>query len=204
MPHAYDVIATRERFSGNVITVVSDDVVMPGGEHATRDYVRHPGAVGVVALDERGRVLLIRQYRHPVREVLWEVPAGLLDVDGEEPLAAAQRELAEEGHLRAGRWDLLVDAYSSPGMSDEVIRVFLARELSDVAEGDRYEASGDEEVELERHWVDLAAAVRMALAGEVLNAMCTISLLATAQARAEGWAPLRSPDTPWPAAGRGA
>jgi ADP-ribose pyrophosphatase len=126
------------------------------------------------------------------------VPAGLLDVAEEPPLDAARRELAEEGHIRADTWHLLVDAYSSPGMSDEVIRVFLARDLADVDEQDRYQAAGDEEVELERHWVDLDAAVHMALSGEVLNAMCIISLLATARARDERWGPLRPADAPWP------
>lgn len=169
---------------------------MPGGDTAVRDYVVHPGAVGVVALNDKGRVLLLRQYRHPARQVLWELPAGLLDVAGEEALAAARRELDEEGAFTADRWDLLVDAYTSPGGSDEKIRVFLARELHRVADEDLFEGI-DEESELEVHWVDLAEAVSWTMSGRILNAMCSLGLLATARAREQDWAPLRPADTPW-------
>jgi len=192
----YEVIASRERFSGAIIKVVSDEVRMPGGDAAVRDYVVHPGAVGVVALDQQGRVLLLRQYRHPVRQTLWELPAGLLDISGEEPLAAAQRELYEEGAVKSDRWDLLVDAFPSPGGCNEKIRVFLARGLHSMADGDRFHGI-DEESELEVHWIDLNEAVSWAMSGRILNAMCTIGILVAARARDENWEPLRPADTSW-------
>ncbi len=194
----YEVISSQERFSGAVIKVVSDEVVMPGGEAAVRDYVVHPGAVGVVALDDAGRVLLIRQYRHPVRQTLWELPAGLLDVAGEAPLAAAQRELHEEGALYADRWDLLADAFSTPGGCDEQIRIFLARGLRRVPDDDRF-LGVDEESELEVHWVDLNEAVSWTMTGRVRNAMCIVGLLAAARGRDQHWATLRPADTAWSA-----
>ncbi len=107
---------------------------MPDGTVARRDYQVHPGSVAVLALDEEDRVLLIKQYRHPVRQKLWEIPAGLLDVPGENPLHAARRELYEEAHVKAGDWRVLTDVYTSPGGCDEAVRIFLARDLAD-AEG---------------------------------------------------------------------
>lgn len=198
MRHSYEVLAQHERFRGTVIRVVSDEVVMPGGSVSTRDYVQHPGSVAVLALDTQDRVLLIRQYRHPLRETLWELPAGLRDVADEPPQLTAARELAEEGFLAAQRWHTLVDTYSSPGMSDEVVRTFLARDLSAVPDAERYQAAGDEEVELERHWVPLSDAVAMVVRGEVLNGPCQVSLLSAQSARGAGWSSLRSPDAAWP------
>ncbi|MGB9376491.1 MAG: NUDIX hydrolase [Mycobacteriales bacterium] len=194
----YEVLSSREQFSGAVIKVVSDDVRMPGGDTAVRDYVVHPGAVGIVALDQQGRVLLLRQYRHPVRQTLWEIPAGLLDVAGEEPLAAAKRELFEEGAYRADRWDLLVDAFTSPGGCDERIRVFLARGMHPVADKDRYHGT-DEESDLEVHWVDLNEAATWAMSGRILNAMCSIGVLVASRARDQNWEPLRPADSDWSA-----
>ncbi len=195
---SYGVIASQERFSGAVIRVVSDEVAMPGGGTAVRDYVVHPGAVGIVALDERGRVLLLRQYRHPVGQMLWELPAGLLDVVHEEPLAAARRELHEEGAFEADRWDLLLDAFASPGGSDERYRVYLARALHSVAVDDRFQGV-DEEADMEVHWVDLNEAASWVMSGRILNAMCCIGLLAAARGRDQDWSPLRPADTPWSA-----
>ncbi|MBV9486653.1 MAG: NUDIX hydrolase, partial [Frankiaceae bacterium] len=94
-----------------MIDIRTDKVAMPGASLATRDVVVHPGAVGIIALDIGGRVLLLRQYRHPVKRFLWEPPAGLLDEAGEDPLAAAKRELYEEAHLQAARWDVLLDVF---------------------------------------------------------------------------------------------
>lgn len=200
MAHDYPVLAQHQRFHGKVIDVVSDDVVMPGGSVSTRDYVRHPGSVVIVALDDQERVLLIRQYRHPLRATLWELPAGLLDVAEEQPDVAAARELAEEGFILARTWHTLIDSYGSPGMSDEVIRILLARDLAPVDDADRYRPDGDEEVELERHWVALNEAVAMVVRNEVLNAPCQLGLLAAARARSAGWSTLRAPDVAWPRA----
>ena len=127
---AHETLSREERFSGPIFTVVTDRVTMSGGTPARRDTVLAKGAVGVVALDDVGRVALIKQYRHAVGTRLWELPAGLRDVAGEEPVLAAARELAEEADLVAARYDLLVDLHTSPGFTDESIQLFLARSLS--------------------------------------------------------------------------
>jgi 8-oxo-dGTP pyrophosphatase MutT (NUDIX family) len=123
---------------------------MPGGGSSRRDWTHHRGAAAVVALDESGRVVLIRQYRHPVGRFMWEIPAGLMDVDGESWLRAAQRELAEEADLVASTWHLLVDVHTSPGFSDQLERVFLARDLAPA--GERFQRE-HEEAELTVHRV---------------------------------------------------
>ncbi|MBB5825775.1 NUDIX domain-containing protein [Micromonospora carbonacea] len=195
--HRYEVTGRRERYAGRIFSVVTDEVTMPGGGAAVRDYVRHVGAVAVVALDDAGQVVLIRQYRHPVGRHLWELPAGLIDVSGEDLADTAARELAEEADLTAGTIDVLVDLHSSPGFSNEVIRVFLARDLAEVPAGQRHERS-EEEADLQVVRVDLDEAVRMVLAGEITNASAVAGLLAAARARDAGWSALRRPDAPLP------
>jgi ADP-ribose pyrophosphatase len=193
--HDYLVLGRQERFRGAIFSVVTDEVAMPDGSRASRDYTRNLGAVAVAALDERGRVVLVRQYRHPVRGFLWELPAGLTDVEGEDLVSAAARELAEEADLRAGRWDVLADVFTSPGYSTEQIRIFLARELSPVPEGERH-VRQHEEAEMTVERMDLDHAVSMALRGEITNATTVVGLLAAARARDGGWAQLRPADTP--------
>ncbi|MEU8191741.1 NUDIX hydrolase, partial [Micromonospora carbonacea] len=183
--HRYEVTGRRERYAGRIFSVVTDEVTMPGGGVAVRDYVRHVGAVAVVALDDAGQVVLIRQYRHPVGRHLWELPAGLIDVSGEDLADTAARELAEEADLTAGTIDVLVDLHSSPGFSNEAIRVFLARDLAEVPAGQRHERS-EEEADLQVVRVDLDEAVRMVLAGEITNASAVAGLLAAARARDAG------------------
>ena len=179
-----------------VIDVRSDDVELPDGSTATRDVVVHPGAVGIIALDESERVLLVQQYRHTVRQLLWEPPAGLLDEPGEDPLVAAQRELFEEAHHRADRWDVLVDAFTSPGMTDESIRIYLARDVR-AADEPRFEAT-EEERDMPVRWVPLDEAVTGVLAGRLHNPMAVMGLLATARARDAGFVDLRPADAAWP------
>lgn len=193
--HDYEVLRSESAYDGRIIAVRRDEVTMPGDTTAERDVVEHPGAVGVVALDDRGRVLLVRQYRHPVGRHLEEIPAGLLDVHGEPPLATAQRELAEEAGLAADTWHVLADALTSPGMTDEAIRVYLAR---DVREVDR-QVQQHEEIEMTTEWVDLDQAVRRVLAGEIENAMCCLGVLAADRARRDGFNGLRDAGAPWPA-----
>ncbi|MFJ6200158.1 NUDIX domain-containing protein [Micromonospora sp. NPDC092111] len=195
--HRYEVRSRVERWAGRIFTVVTDEVTMPGGGTATRDYARHVGAVAVVALDDAGQVVLVRQYRQPVGWHLWELPAGLMDVDGEELPAAAARELAEEADLTAGRLDLLVDVHTSPGFSNELVRVFLARDLADVPAGQRHERH-EEEADLQIVRIDLDEAVGMVLAGEITNGPCVAGLLAAARARDAGWSVLRRVDAPLP------
>ncbi len=181
----YQVRSTTEQFAGRVFSVVTDEVEMPGGGVARRDYVRHIGAVGVVALDDAGRIVLVRQYRHAVRDWLWELPAGLVDVAGEELVDAAARELAEEADLVAAHWEPLVEAYTSPGYSNEKIRLFLARDLSPVPEAERHERR-DEEADLEVRLVDLDEALDMALHGDILNSSALIGVFAAVSLRSRG------------------
>ncbi|MBD5787710.1 NUDIX hydrolase [Cellulosimicrobium terreum] len=191
------VTATRVVHPGRIFDLRSDDVDLGEGGRVTREYLDHPGAVAVVALDEDDRVLLLRQYRHPVRSELWEPPAGLLDVDGEDARLAAARELAEETDLRAARWDVLVDYYTTPGGSNEALRVFLARDLSPVPESERFVREG-EELDMELRWVPFDEAVAAVLRGDVHNPSAVVGLLAAAASRAGGWASLRPADAPWP------
>ncbi|MEU8424782.1 NUDIX hydrolase [Micromonospora sp. NPDC048835] len=193
--HRYEVRSRQERYQGRIFDVVTEEVAMPGGGTALRDLVRHVGAVAVLALDDAGQVVLIRQYRHPVGRHLWELPAGLMDVSGEELPAAALRELAEEADLTAGRVDVLVDLHSSPGFTNEVVRVFLARDLADVPADERHERH-DEEADLQVVRIDLDEAVAMVLAGEVTNAAAVAGLLAVARARDTGFTSLRRADAP--------
>lgn len=178
MTHSYEVVDSRERFSGKIITVVTDTVRMPGGEPAERDVVRHPGAVGAVAVDDDGRVLLIKQFRHPVRAALWEVPAGIRDVGGEDPEETARRELLEETGWTAREWSHLATIHSTPGNSDERYEIFLACGL---AEADERPEVKDEELDLELRWVPLADACAEVLDGRITNSMCAIGVLAAAR-----------------------
>jgi len=176
--HSYDVLGTRERFSGKVVTVVTDTVRMPGGNTAERDVVRHPGSVGAVAIDAQGRVLLIKQYRHAVRAALWEVPAGIRDVEGEEPEETARRELLEETGWTARTWSHLATAHATPGGSDECFDIYLAQ---DVAESQDRPEVHDEELDLEVRWTPLAEACAEVLDGRITNAMAAIGVLAAAR-----------------------
>jgi 8-oxo-dGTP pyrophosphatase MutT (NUDIX family) len=191
------VRARHEQFRGPVFTVFTDEVLMPGGRYANRDYLAHIGAVGAVALDERDRVVLVQQYRHPIGARLWELPAGLIDVQGENLVDAAARELAEEADLTAEHWQLLLDVHPTPGSSNEIIRLFLARGLAPVPDGDRHERVG-EEAELVTALVDLDEAVAMALRGEITNAACLVGILAVARLRDQGWPGPRPVETPLP------
>ncbi len=195
MTHPYEVRTSEQVFSGGIISVERNLVSMPGGGESYRDVVRHPGAVGVVAYDTKDRILLLQQYRHPVARRLWELPAGLLDVAGEPARTAAARELAEEAGLTADRWDTLVDTYTSPGMSDEAIRIYLARGLTDIGRPEGH----DEEAELEPEWVALDEAVSRVMQGDITNAMAVAGILATAQARTRDFAGLRAEGAAWPA-----
>lgn len=187
---AHETISRVARYQGPIFTVFSDRVTMSGGTPANRDVVAAKGAVGVVALDDVDRVVLIKQYRHAVGGRLWELPAGLRDVPGEDPVAGAARELAEEADLVAGRYDLLIDLHTSPGFTDESIRLFLARDLSPVPDAERHTRT-DEEADIEVAWFDLNEAVAMVFRGEITNAAAVGGLLAAARARDEGWALLR-------------
>ncbi|EFL27217.1 MutT/NUDIX family protein [Streptomyces himastatinicus ATCC 53653] len=197
-PEEWRTVATATPFTGNKTSVRTDEVVMPDGTTVTRDYQVHPGSVAVLALDDTGRVIVLRQYRHPVRHRLWEIPAGLLDIPGENPLRAAQRELYEEAHVKAEDWRVLTDVYTTPGGCDEAVRIFLAREIS-AADGERYEVS-EEEADMELARIPLDELVRAVLAGDLHNNCLAVGVLALhAALTGDGVEALREADAPWPA-----
>ncbi|PVU81231.1 ADP-ribose pyrophosphatase (plasmid) [Cellulomonas sp. WB94] len=175
--------------AGKIWDIVSD-VVDLGPTQVLREYVDHPGAVAIIAVDDQDRVLLVSQYRHPVRSELWEPPAGLLDVAGEPAVVAAARELAEEADLRADTWHVLVDFYTTPGGSSERIEVFLARGLHEVPEDERH-VRLDEEADMVPVWVPLDDAVDAVLAGRLHSPTAVVGVLAAARARERGWDALR-------------
>jgi 8-oxo-dGDP phosphatase len=184
--------------TGRVISVRRDQVVPPnGGEPFVRDVVVHPGAVGVVALDPQNRMLLVRQYRHPVGYRLLEPPAGLLDVQGEAYRLGAERELWEEAATKAADWRVLVDAFTSPGLTNEAVRIFLARDLSEASETyDRLH----EEADMETVWAPLVDVVGAVLAGDLHNPILVMGALAAWTAlNGPGFDTLRPADSPWPA-----
>jgi ADP-ribose pyrophosphatase len=189
---------TRERmFDGVIFDVWREHVDLGDQGVVDREFVDHPGAVGILAMNDDGEIALIQQYRHAVKSMLWEIPAGLLDVTGEPAHCAAARELAEEADLEAATWHTLVDMLNSPGFANETIRIFLARDLTPVAEADRFERT-EEEADFEVTWVPLDEAVAAALAGQFHNVSLVTAVLAAKAARDAGWAPLRSPDAPMP------
>ena len=192
--HGFPVQSTKDIYVGRVLALRSDEVVMPGGRPAVREIMEHPGAVAVVALDADDRLMMIYQYRHALARRLWELPAGLLDVAGEDPVATAGRELVEEAGLAATDWSVLVDVAPSPGFSDESVRVFLARGLSEVA---RPDLGDDEEADLTHRWIPLTVAARLVLAGEIVNGITAAAVLAAhAVCGASGAA--RPADAAWP------
>ena len=191
--HRFDTVSTKDLYQGRILALRLDEVAMPGGSTAMREVVEHLGAVAVVALDDSGAVTLIHQYRHALGRRIWELPAGLIDHAGEDPVDAAKRELVEEVGLAAEHWSVLVDVAASPGFTDEVVRVFLATGLSTV---DR-EVLGDEEADLVARSFPLDEAVRMALAGEIVNGAAVGGVLATHAVRS-GFAEPRPADAPWP------
>lgn len=186
---------SRLHFNGRIWSVRSD-IVEINGSTVERDVLIHPGAVVVIALDEDDRVLLIRQYRHPIAMMLFEPPAGLLDVKGEPAHETAARELAEESGYQATTWNVLVDFFNSPGGSSEAIRVFLARDLTEVA-GGRPLTGEAEEAFLPRVWVPLDEAVELILEGALGSPSAVVGILAAKAARARGWDTLRQVDAPW-------
>jgi 8-oxo-dGDP phosphatase len=193
-PEAWPVVASDTLVRGRLVTVRTDKVRMPGGNLAERDVVLHPGAVAVLALDETGQVLMIRQYRHPVSKLLWEIPAGLRDVAGEPLLATAQRELLEEAGYRARTWRVLADYYSSPGFTNERLRIFLARDLELVPAAERDFEPEDEETQLVLAWLPLDEAVGKVLAGDLHNSAAALGILAGYAARSQGYDRLRPAD----------
>jgi len=192
--HPVEIVRSETVFRGHVWDV-RQDTFLYGGDEVTREFVAHTGAVAVLALDEKERVLLIRQYRHPIGERDWEIPAGLLDIAGEDALGAAQRELAEEVDLQAVDWHILSDIRTSPGGNSEIVRIYLARGVSATAEAF---ARTEEEVDIEKRWVSLDEAVDAFLARDIQNSILGNAVLAAYVSRAKGWATLGPAVAPLP------
>lgn len=188
------VSASELVFEGRVWDIRRETFDLGDGP-IVRDFVDHPGAVAVLALDDHDRAFLIRQYRHPVRMRDWEIPAGLLDIPGEDPLEAAKRELAEEGDLEASEWSVLADFLTTPGGSDEALRIYLARDVRQTAEAYVRE---DEEAHIETRWVPLDDCVDAVLERRVQNPSLVIAVLAAAASRSRGWQSLGEADAAWP------
>ena len=198
-PDPRRVVESEVVVHGRVWDLRRDTVDLGDGQTVVREYVAHPGAVAVLAMDAQERVLLIRQYRHPVGMLMWEPVAGLLDVVDEDPWIGAARELVEEAGLVAGRWDVLVDLENSPGGSSETIRCYLARDPAPAPGGRPY---GDgEERDMPHTWVPLDDAVAAVLEGRLTAPMTVAGVLAASASRAVGWSSLRTVDSAWPARG---
>ena len=192
----WPVVHREPVVAGKVVNVRRDTVRMPDGQEVGREVIEHPGAVGIVAMDEAGQVLLIRQYRHPVGRQLWEIPAGLRDVDGEPPLATARRELLEEAGYLAADWQVLADFFTSPGITSERLRVYLARGLVRVPDAEREYVPDHEEAHLRIEWAPLDEVVSRIMAGDLHNGVMMIGVLAAFAARQDGFALLRGADAP--------
>jgi 8-oxo-dGTP pyrophosphatase MutT (NUDIX family) len=197
-PEEWPVEQGEDLAAGGITTYRRDRVLMPSGTAQNREYTLHAGAVAVLALDDHDNVLIVRQYRHPVRRRLVELPAGLHDKrhEGESPLEAAQRELWEETDLKAADWRVLADFYNTAGSSDEATRVFLARDIVR-AEGATHERE-DEEADMEQGWVGFDDLLDSVLAGRVGTAAIVVGVLALAAARSRpgGLDALRPVDSP--------
>ncbi len=196
-PMAWPVRQHRVLAQGAISTFVEDEVVAPGThEGLQRQYTLHPGAVGVVAVDADDRVVVVRQYRHPLGIESVELPAGLLDVPGEPAVLAAQRELAEEAQLQAEQWQVLIDSTPSPGASQESVRIFLATGLSPAERPEGFVLEGEEAL-MSREFVPLADLTAAVLAGSVQNGHLIAGILALQVARSTGTT-LRPAQAPWP------
>ena len=173
-------------FSGAIWDIQRDTFTIDDADTPmTREYIEHPGAVAIVAIDEHDRLAMINQYRHPVRQDCWEIPAGLMDVEGESLLHTAQRELTEEADVTAHDWSVLIDHYPSAGSSAEAIRIFLAQDIESVAQADRH-TRVDEEAHLMIRWVPLDEAFEAVMSGAVKNVNAVAGIMATHLVRTTG------------------
>ncbi len=191
--HNFETVSSETVYVGRILALRVDHVRMPGGGTATREVVEHFGAVAIAAIDDDRNIAMVYQYRHPLRRRLWELPAGLLDTEGEDPAETAARELKEEAGLSAENWRVLLEVASSPGFSDESVRTYLATGLSDVGRPE----GKDEEADLTLHWFPLDQAVQMVMSGQIVNSTAAAGVLAALAAVVEG-KPTRPVDAEWP------
>lgn len=164
------VTATKYHFKGRVINTRVDDVLLPDGSLSTREIVEHNGGVGIIALTDDNQICLVRQYRHPYGEVIYEIPAGKLEI-GEEPISCGRRELKEEAGYTASDWRDLGVVYPTPGYCAEKIYLFLATHLT------LGETQLDEGEFVESINLPLEKAVQMVLSGEIRDAKTQIAIL---------------------------
>lgn len=190
--HVFETTSSEILHRGNIFALRRDHVRMPGDSSAIRDVVEHYGAVAIVAMDDDDNIPLVYQYRHAFGRRLWELPAGLLDAVGEPPHLAAARELQEEAGLRASTWRVLVDLNTTPGFSDESVRVYLATGLSEAARPEAH----DEEADMTMRWYPIAEAARLVLSGEIVNAIAVAGILAAYSVQS-GFASPRPVESRW-------
>lgn len=198
-PMSWPVVSSTVLAQGQITNFVQDEIETPDGERIKREYVAHPGAVGVIAMDDQLRVALVRQYRHPVRHRLIEPPAGLLDVAGEDYQLGAERELAEEVGLSADRWNVLVDLFTTPGSIGESLRIYLARDLHEADAPEGFVRAG-EEAHMDTVWAPLPDLLDAVLAGDLHNPTTVAGVLAAWSAwKRDDFASLRPGRSSWPA-----
>ena len=190
--HVFETTSSETLHTGKIFALRADHVRMPGGKTGTREVVEHFGAVAVVAIDDDDNIPMVYQYRHPFGRRLWELPAGLLDVNDEAPHLTAARELREEAGLQADTWHALVDLDSTPGFSDESVRVYLATGLTQVDRPDAH----DEEADMTMQWYPITEAARQVFTGEIVNSLAVAGILAALAVR-QGFAQPRPVDAPW-------
>lgn len=191
--HVFETVSSDTIYHGKILALRRDEVRMPGGNVAQREVAEHYGAVAVVAMDDDENIAMVYQYRHPIGRRLWELPAGLLDVGGEPPEVSAARELEEETGLAARHWRVLVDLVTSPGFSDESVRVYLAQELTAIGRPD----ARDEEADLTVRWLPMRDAVQLVLSGEIVNSIAVAGILAAHVVTVTPEAPSRPVSAPW-------
>lgn len=166
-------IQSKNVYQGKVLNVRIDTVILPDGNHSKREVVVHPGAVAIVAVNEKEEIILIKQFRHPVGQILWEIPAGKLE-KGEDPDSCARRELAEETGFGATKWQKLSTFYTTPGFCDEIMYVYLATELYI----DQQSTDDDEFIEV--HRIPFAEALQKIKSGDIRDAKSIAGILLAA------------------------
>lgn len=191
---SHPIVDRQTVFSG-MAWDVRHDVFELNEEKVERDYIVHPGAVAIIALNDSGELLLIEQYRHAQGKIMWEAPAGLMDVANEDPLETAKRELYEETGYLAKTWNVLLDLANTPGGSTEQIRIYFAQDLSLHPEG---RPSGSaEELDMPVHWISIQDVLESIRRGAVTNPQLVAGTHAALIAMAEPDMALRSDDAPW-------
>jgi len=188
-------IVDRETVFSGMVWDVRHDAFELNGETVERDYIVHPGAVAIIALNDSGELLLIEQYRHAQGKIMWEAPAGLMDLANEDPLATAKRELFEETGYLAQTWHVLLDLANTPGGSSEQIRIYFARDLS--LHPDGRPTGSAEELDMPVHWIPIQDVLESIRRGAVTNPQLVAGTHAALIAMAEPDMALRSEDAPW-------